>query len=1114
VGGDIVRFRHLYALLATAALVGMLLPAGVAAKQPSSSASSRFTATPLVASDRIDVSKAASSRLAQSDPGLLARTDTTPVHAMIKLDFDATASYAGGISGLAATSPSVTGKKLTGTSAAEQAYGRYVNQKVASFSTALHGAVPGASVAKTYDIVYGGVSATIPAAAAKTIAALPGVVAVQYDALQQPLTDASPEFVDAVPVYGDLGTTADAGAGVIYGNLDTGIWPEHPSFADLGNLSAPPATADGHARSCNFGDNPLTAAVDVFQCNNKVIGGVWETETYDFVYPSGAGADIYKGTARDGEGHGTHTASTTAGDIVESVPLLGVDRGPIHGLAPGAQIIEYKVCGPLGCFNSDSAAAVEQAILDGVNVINFSISGGSSPYTDPVELAFLDAYAAGVFVAASAGNAGPGAGTSDHLSPWVTTVGASTQAREFATTLTLTADNGDTFTADGASVTSGVDTYPVVLAQDVPGYGDKLCGTEPPATDTFAGMIVACQRGTQARAWKGYVAYEGGAEGMILYNPALQDVETDNHWLPAIHLADGTAFLAFMAAHTGVTGSFPAAEKRFGQGDVMAAFSSRGPAGLFIKPDVTAPGVEILAGNTPTPEAPDSNNGAGPAGEYYQAIAGTSMSSPHVAGAAILVKAVHPDWSPAEIKSALMTTAKTAVVKENLFTPADPFDMGGGRIDVAAAASAPLVFDETADNFFTMGGDATQAAQLNIASIDAPVLPGRLVVTRIVANATSGPLHVSVSTSAPFGSTISVSPSKFTVARGHAETLTITIQTSAPLGAQQFGSITLSSGGASQHLPVAFIHAQGSVSLTQGCSPTELPAKGTADCVVQATNNSFDPQAVDLTTSVDGVLKVTATQGASGKNPVHVQATLAGAQLGIPSYGPGASPAGYLPLSLFGFTPTALGDETIVNYNVPPFRYDGQVWTRVGVVSDGYVVVGGGTSQDVQYLPPSGPSPERPNNVLAPFWTDLDGTGAPGAFVGILGDGTNSWLVLEEHLFVWGTSDLRTFQVWIGLDGVQDISYTYSAAESDPNGQPFLVGAENAIGQGDMRAELPDGSDLVVTSTDPTPGGSATYHVFVQGNKAGTGTVTTSMIAPAVPGVTVVQTPITVTSKK
>lgn len=1106
--------RSLFALLAVLALTASLLPASVSAQQPTPARPRAFTATALTPSDRVDGHKSASSRLAASDPGLLARTDSTPVRVMIKLDYDAVASYAGGVDGLAATSPGVTGRRLTGRSNAEQRYQAFIGSRADGIVAAIQSSVPGVSFGRRLQTVYGGVSATIPASAAARVAAVPGVIAVQYNELRQPLTDASPAFVDAPPVYQQLGSTAAAGRGIVFGDLDTGVWPEHPSFADQGVLSPYP----GPTPECNFGDNPLTPEDDPFTCNNKLIGGVWETWDYDYLAANGvATPDPYAGTARDGDGHGTHTTSTAAGDIVESVPVLGVDRGPIHGLAPGAWIIAYKVCGPDGCYSSDSAAAVEQAILDGVDVINFSISGGSSPFTDPVELAFLDAYAAGVFVAASAGNSGPGAATTDHFGPWVTTVGASTQAREFATTLSLTA-GADTFQVEGASITAGVEEHPVVLAQDVPGYGDKLCGTLPPADDTFAGLIVACQRGSQARAWKGYVVAQGGGEGMILYNAALQDVETDNHWLPTVHLADGRPFLAFMAAHAGseVLGSFPAAEKRNGQGDVMASFSSRGPGGLFIKPDVTAPGVEILAGNTPTPDSPTSSNGAGPAGEYFQAIAGTSMSSPHVAGAALLVKAVHPDWTPGQVKSALMTTATTAVLKEDLSTPADPFDFGAGRIDVAAAAAAPLTIDETAGNFYAMGSDPTQAAQLNVPSLNAPVLPGRLVARRVVRNVTNRTLLVQVSASAPAGTTIRVMPSLLLVFPGRSQSLAITIETNAPLGAQQFGSITLSSQGRAQHLPIAFIHTQGSVSLTQACNPETIPVMGRTTCVVSATNTAFQPQAVDLTTTTRGALmRVTGVSGATFRGRVRLSTTLTAAQLGVPSVGPGSSPAGgYLPLSLFGIAPTPLGDESIVNFNVPAFKYNGETWSRVGIDSNGYLVVGGATSADNNCCDlPSGPSPARPNNVLAPFWTDMDGNGAPGLFVGSLTDGTNSWLVVEWQVNVWGTSDLRKFQVWIGLDAVQDISYTYSAPQADPHGQLFLVGAENANGEGDMQAVLPDGSDKVVTSTDPTPGGSVTYTVFLQGLWPGEGIVRTEMTANGVPGVTIVESAIRITRR-
>jgi len=234
---------------------------------------------------------------------------------------------------------------------------------------------------------------------------------------------------------------------------------------------------------------------------------------------------------------------------------------------------------------------------------------------------------------------------------------------------------------------------------------------------------------------KGYNVLHGGAVGMILYNSALADVETDNHWLPAVHLADGRDFLAFLTAHPNApaTASFTAGQKATAQGDVMAAFSSRGPAGNWLKPDVTAPGVEILAGQTPTPD----EIVGGPKGQYYQAIAGTSMSSPQVAGSAALIASLHPDWTPGQIKSALETTAKTSVVKEDLTTPADPYDLGGGRIDLTKAGDPGLTFDVTAAQFHAHANDnVRKGVDLNLPSINIPELAGAVKTVRIAKNVT------------------------------------------------------------------------------------------------------------------------------------------------------------------------------------------------------------------------------------------------------------------------------------------------------------------------------------------------------------------------------------------
>ncbi|WP_109508333.1 S8 family serine peptidase [Nocardioides speluncae] len=1064
-----------------------------------------LTATSLTPSGRVDGFKSASAALAKSSPGLLKRTDSTLVPVMIKLDHDALASYRGGIEGLAATSPAKTGKDLNLKSQAARDYTAYMKSTEQAVTSELAKVAPKADVSGSQRVVYGGLSALVPANKVKDIVKIDGVVAVQKDQLNKLQTDASAAFLNTQPVYNALGGRATAGKGVIYGNLDSGIWPEHPSYADNGTLSAPPAPA----RECNYGDNPLTPAVDVFVCQNKLIGGAHFTDTYD----AAIGDDTYAGTARDSNGHGTHTSSTSAGGVVNSAPVFGVNRGPIAGMAPGAWVMEYKVCGPQGCFSSDSAAAVAQAILDGVEVINFSISGGTDPLTDPVELAFLDAYAAGVFVAASAGNAGPGAGTANHLSPWVTTVAASTQKREFANTLSLTAGNGDTFTADGSSITAGAGPLPVVLSS-APPYSNNICSA-PAAPGTFTGMIVACQRGGgPGRVQKGFNVLQGGAAGMVLYNPTLADVETDNHWLPTTHLADGTDFVAFMNSHTGVTGSFTAGVKRNGRGDVMAAFSSRGPAGKFIKPDVTAPGVQILAGHTPTPE----DVAGGPPGELFQAIAGTSMSSPHVAGAAILLNAAHPTWTPGQIKSALMTNSIVGVLKEDLVTPADPFDMGAGRINLERANLAPLTFDESAADYAALTGDPVHAVDLNLPSINAPVLPGQLTTTRNVKNVTGQQLTFNVVASAPAGSKITVFPKTFKLKSGASRNLTITIETDAPIGVQQFGQIKITATNPAfrqMHLPVAWIHTQGTVALSQSCIPPTIPKGDQTTCDVVATNNSFDSQAIEITSKVSNHLTIEDVTGAQQPDlrTAHLPLrTLAGAKLGVPSVDPGAL-FGYIPLSSFGVTPIPIGDEEIINFNSPAFSYNGKSYTRFGIDSNGYVLAGGGTSQDNNCCDlPAGANPAPPNNMLAPFWTDLDGTGAPGVFVATLTDGVNTWIVVEYQVNVFGTTSNRTFQTWIGVNGTQDITFAYNPANlpADPNGQPFLVGAENEAGQGDMVAVLPTG-DQRVTSTDPAPGGTATYSMLINGVSVGTGTVTTTMTATGVPGKTIVRTPVAIT---
>jgi len=333
-----------------------------------------------------------------------ARKGSRTVSVVVKLKGESLATYSGGVPGFAPTSPRATGApQLDPRSRDGQAYLQHLAQLQSAFESRARAAIPQAKSTHHFDILLNAVAMVVPREQVKTLASLPDVEAIYPDELLHVDTDNSPQFIGAPTVWNQLGGQEKAGEGVIVGVLDTGIWPEHPSFSDPDPsgkpYAPPPPPPSGVARQCQFsgGANPGTP----FTCNNKLIGAYRFMSTYDALI--GTLSSEYTST-RDDDGHGTHTSSTAAGNANVAASIFGISRGNISGIAPRARVIMYKVCGVDGCFSSDSAAAVQQAILDGVNVINFSISGGANPFSDAVEQAFLNAYDAGVFVAASAGN--------------------------------------------------------------------------------------------------------------------------------------------------------------------------------------------------------------------------------------------------------------------------------------------------------------------------------------------------------------------------------------------------------------------------------------------------------------------------------------------------------------------------------------------------------------------------------------------------------------------------------------------------------------------------------------------------------------------------------------
>ncbi len=786
----------------------------------------------------------------------------------------------------------------------------------------------------------------------------------------------------------------------------------------------------------------------------------------------------------------------------------------------------YRVCLEQGCFNSDSVRAVNQAILDGVDVINFSIGGGANPYTDPVDLAFLDAFNAGINVNASAGNSGPGAATAAHGGPWETTVGASTWNGAFTTTLHLKSSDGSTLDKPGVTITGGISSAtPVVLSQSIPGE-DALCQT-PLVAGTAVGKIVACQRGVNARVDKGFNVAQGGAAGMILYNPISQDVETDNHWLPAIHVDGPNADLTtFISTKPGVTATWTTGIESPAKGNVMATFSSRGPVGDFIKPDITAPGIQILAGMTPQPIGTVN----GPPGQFFQAIAGTSMSSPHSAGASALVRAFHPDWTPAEVKSALMTSASQDVVKEDGVTDFDPFDAGAGGLDVLAAIDPTLVFNETTANFLASVTDPLHRIDLNLASIDATTMTGEVTTQRTARNVSNKNQTLDIKITQPAGVTITVGDKNKALKINKNTSLTFPITISAPAVAngQYFARIYLipRNGDKSVTIPVAFVRKQGAVSMTHTCAPTTfLVNTGLSHCSVSLSNLGSLAANVNLTVgNGDSNGKLVYKNASAPATVTGNQVKFAGSL--VPALPPqvtsitaGGSPAGgYLPLSLFGIAPIAgVGDDTITNFNTPTFMYGGEPYTRLGVVSNGYLVLGGGTAADIVFTPQTFPNAARPNNVVAPFWSDLNPAAAGAIRIGTLTDGVSTWIVVDwAGVRNFSNVTTHSFQVWLRISpGAEQVTMTYGnpgAGAGDPaSGTNF--GAENRDGSSgkNLAANPGNNTDFTINLTPPQAGGTQTVTYDVSATRDGIFSSLAGLTSNVTPGITQVPVELTVT---
>jgi subtilisin family serine protease len=739
-------------------------------------------------------------------------------------------AYEGGIPGLKATAPKKN-QKVDPNSPDVVAYVGFLN---ASHNAALN-SVGGGRLLYHYNFTYNGFSAVITPEQAAKLATTPGVLAVTPDELQTADTSSTPAFLGlSAPggLWDQLGGVGKAGEDIIIGVVDSGIWPESLSFSDRTGLNGNGTQGDklsyqqipGWHGKCTPGEN-----FNASMCNQKLIGAQYFNEAWGGNAAIDAQRPWEFNSPRDYNGHGTHTSSTAGGN--NGVPATGPAAvfGTISGMAPRARIAMYKAlwstqdASTASGFTSDLVAAIDQAVADGVDVINYSISGTTTNFLDPAQVSFLYAAQAGIFVSASAGNSGPTTGTVAHPSPWLTTVAAGTHNRNGSGSVTL--GNGATYY--GASLATPVGPAPLVNAEDViatpvpddPGTAfleSALCvsGTLDPAKT--AGKIVVCDRGVNARVDKSLAVQMAGGVGMILVNATASSLNADFHFVPTVHLqnTDRAAVKAY-AATPGATATINLATLTYSDpAPFTASFSSRGPSpaanGDVLKPDLIAPGQDILAAVAPP----------GNAGRDFNLYSGTSMSAPHVAGLAALLKQAHPNWTPMMIKSALMTTGYD-VLDAQISDATRIFRQGAGHVKPNSAVDPGLVYNAGWNDWLaflcgtTAGvsastcttligmGYSTDPSNLNVASIAIGDLAGVQTVTRKVTNVGNSPATYTASVTGMGGITTVVSPSSLTLNKGETKSFTVAFtRTSAALNAYTGGQLTWSDGAHSVRSPI------------------------------------------------------------------------------------------------------------------------------------------------------------------------------------------------------------------------------------------------------------------------------------------------------------------------
>ena len=761
------------------------------------------------------------------DRTALAQSDDRPKTHIVVFQDAPLATYRGETAGFAKPVRKGNGRgRIEAKSASARAYVNHLEKKQRGYEARMDRTLGrNIKVQKRMQHAINAVVTVMSPLEAEAVSRLPEVRLVEAYREVPVDTDIGPHLIGASNIWEGIaaplgdGPAAARGEGILIGIIDSGINFGSPSFAAVDPL-------DGYVHqnpngSGNYLGTCAPGGIDAGRCNDKLIGG------WDFICGPEAPADACAVTGLrdepgfgDTSGHGSHTASTAAGN--NRITTFEGEEVRISGVAPRANLIAYDVCytrlsdGAGLCPNVSSVAAANQAVADGVDVINFSIGGGASPWTDVVSIAFLGASDAGVFVAASAGNSGPAAATLGHVEPWTTSSAASRhRVGGFTSALSVTGPGTPPASlqrivlspgSQGVSQQAPVPgTTPLVVSPFINTATDGCTAAGGYPASTFQGAIAVVRRGGCSFTEKVNNAAAAGAIVAIISNNASGGISplVPDTTIPAFGttLAVGNTLRDFAQANPGTTAGISLAANVV---DALAAFSSRGPGGIdVLKPDLSAPGVDVLAAYAGSTITGFENLTA--------AISGTSMASPHTAGAAALMRQLHPSWTVPEIKSALTMTTTRSVLLEDQITPADAHAGGAGRLQVDAAARAGLVLNETTANYIAANpAIAGDASSLNLAAIQQANCASTCTFVRTFRNTTSKKSQWRLRVQGFSGT---VEPASLTLKPGQSRQVLITVDnTASPAnGGFRFGSVEITPSNSANgdrtlpalHMPIA-----------------------------------------------------------------------------------------------------------------------------------------------------------------------------------------------------------------------------------------------------------------------------------------------------------------------